>query len=67
MSISDDVANIFEKRIEVPSLNLNQRLDMLRFVLDGLHLQVDDDKWIDIALRSSGFNLKDYKKLAKNV
>ena len=39
---------------------------MLKFVFTELKTKLEDDEWIDLGLRTSGFNLEDYWKLARN-
>ncbi len=36
-------------------------------MFEGFDLQIDEEKWKDISLRTTGFNLEEFIKLAKNA
>lgn len=63
-AIVDSLRSIFEKTVELQSMTLDSRLELLRSMVKQANL--NEDQLLDIALRTSGFNFEDFARLAKN-
>ena len=61
-----DSEELFDKIVAIPSLGLPLRVEFLKFVMKPMVVSLTEDQWMDLALRTSSFNLNDYWRLSKN-
>lgn len=67
-TVSTGLAAVFDRRIDLPSLQTLQRIELIQKVCTGMNTEgMGTEEWKDLALRTSGFNLSDYWRLAKHT